>query len=69
MSVLATFRSILLKGDEDLFAFVAIRSILSELARRSAPATSVGCREELMRVGQARRVRIAGHSGRRRIGR
>ncbi|MDW9231840.1 AAA domain protein [Burkholderia cepacia] len=31
----ATFRSILLKGDEELFAFVAIRSILSELARRS----------------------------------
>lgn len=31
----ATFRSILLKGDEELFAFVAIRSILNLLASRS----------------------------------
>lgn len=31
----ATFRSILLKGDEELFAFVAIRSILNSLASRS----------------------------------
>lgn len=54
----ATFRSILLKGDEELFAFVAIRSILSLLTGRSQ-LTNAACIEADVPVAEGLELSVS----------